>query len=265
MSSRLEIEPGERPASGQELPRSRVPLRALLLMIAVAALVGGSWWVGHGGKPAPQDLSAVPEIHADAGPVKEVPSDRGGMVVPGQDSVLLNRDTPKTEELLPPSEAVKQRPVAATPPAPLAPAPQTATTLSQNAIPATPPAIPQPSAPVTPVPQPPVAAAPAAASAAPIGGPAPKVAPPPNIAGPGYRLQLGALTSEEAARSEWQKLQKQQPDILGKLSLTIARADLGAKGVYYRIQAGPIADAAAAAQQCAALKSRNVGCLLVKP
>ncbi len=78
-------------------------------------------------------------------------------------------------------------------------------------------------------------------------------------------MQLGALKSEEAAKAEWQKLQRQNSDVLGKLSLSVSRVDLGAKGTYYRIQAGPIADAAQAAQECAKLKSRKIGCILVKP
>jgi cell division septation protein DedD len=90
-------------------------------------------------------------------------------------------------------------------------------------------------------------------------------APTPTVSGPGYRLQLGAVRSEEAAKQEWQRLQRAQPDILGKLTLNAARVDLGEKGIFYRIQAGPIADEAGAAQSCAALKSRNVGCILVKP
>jgi cell division septation protein DedD len=81
----------------------------------------------------------------------------------------------------------------------------------------------------------------------------------------GYRLQLGALKTEEAAKSEWLKLQRQNSDVLGKLSPSVSRVELGAKGIYYRIQAGPIADEGRAAQACAALKNRNVGCILVKP
>jgi cell division septation protein DedD len=87
----------------------------------------------------------------------------------------------------------------------------------------------------------------------------------PAAAGTGYRLQLGAVRTEEAAKQEWQRLQRAQSDLLGKLSLTAARVDLGDKGIFYRIQAGPIADGAEAAQSCATLKSRNVGCVLVKP
>jgi cell division septation protein DedD len=106
---------------------------------------------------------------------------------------------------------------------------------------------------------PPVQAAPAKLpTSTPLSQPAP--------GGSGYRLQLGALKSEEAARAEWERLKKQQADILGKLAFSTSRVDLGSgKGIYYRIQAGPIADATQATQNCAVLKSRNVGCILVKP
>jgi cell division septation protein DedD len=261
MSPRLDVEPDDRQEIQDDPPsRNHQALRAVLLAIVVAGLAGGSWWAGHGGKPATQDVSAVPEIHPDAAPVKEAPKDPGGMVVPGQDSVLLNHDAKgKPEELLPPPEAAKARPapppqVAATPSPPAAPP------VATGAEPA-----PEPSpAPTAASPPPQIAAAPATPTS-PGAGPTPKMAPAPGVAGPAYRLQLGALKSEAAAKAEWQKLQRQQPDVLGKLSLTVSRVDLGAKGVYYRIQAGPVADAGQAAQDCAALKSRNIGCILVKP
>jgi cell division septation protein DedD len=110
---------------------------------------------------------------------------------------------------------------------------------------------------------PPTPLAPKAAAPAPA---VPKVAPPPPPpASGGYRLQLGALRTEEAAKTEWLKLQRQNTDVLGKLSLAVSPIGLGAKGTYYRIQAGPIAEEGRAAQACAALKSRNVSCILVKP
>jgi len=255
MTSRLQIEPEDRRLVDEEPARRWQVLRAILLGLAVAGLARGSWWAGHGSKQAPEDLSAVPEIRPDTAPVKEAPANPGGMQVPDQDSVLLNQEgKQQPEELLPAPEAVKPRPVAATPPPHPAPPPP-----PTQAVSAPPPA---PAAPPSSVLAPQVAVAPAPAVV-----PEAKAAPTPTPASAsgGYRLQLGALGSEDAAKQEWLRLQKQQPDILGKLSLTVSRVDLGAKGVYYRIQAGPIADAAAAAQSCATLKSRNVGCILVKP
>jgi cell division septation protein DedD len=81
----------------------------------------------------------------------------------------------------------------------------------------------------------------------------------------GYRLQLGAMRTQESAQQEWQRLQHQHGDVLGKLAYAAPRVDLGSRGVFYRIQAGPIAAAADASRACNQLKQRGVSCLLVKP
>jgi cell division septation protein DedD len=95
---------------------------------------------------------------------------------------------------------------------------------------------------------------------------APAAAPrPPAASGKGYRLQIGALRSAEAAKAEWTRLQHQNHDLLGGLGYSAVRADLGEKGVFYRIQAGPIADLAAAERTCKELRQRHLGCMLVKP
>ncbi len=83
--------------------------------------------------------------------------------------------------------------------------------------------------------------------------------------GKGYRLQLGSVRTADDAKAEWERLKREQGDLLGALGLTVARADLGERGIFYRIQAGPVADAAAAERQCNELKRRGVGCILVKP
>jgi hypothetical protein len=266
MSLRPDIDDDGRRERGEEAqPQGTRPLRAALLALVVAGLVGGSWWAGHSSKSAPDDV-AVPEIHPDAAPVKEPPKDPGGMVVPDQDSALLNRNAKeKPEELLPAPEAVKQRPappppppqVATNPPPPATVSPPAANMPPQAAVPA--PQVAPPQAPVSP----PAPVAPKVAAPVPM---PPKATPSsPQVAG-SYRLQLGALRTEELARTEWLKLQRQNSDVLGKLALSVSRVELsGGKGTYYRIQAGPIADEGRAAQACAALKSRNVSCILVKP
>ncbi len=44
------------------------------------------------------------------------------------------------------------------------------------------------------------------------------------------------------------------------------RVDLGAgKGIFYRLQAGPIPDRETADTLCAELKRQKVGCLVVEP
>ena len=78
------------------------------------------------------------------------------------------------------------------------------------------------------------------------------------------QVQLASVRSPEAAREEWDRLKRENPDLLGKLTAIPVRADLGDKGVYYRIQAGPFADAAAAERICGELKRRNIGCILAR-
>ena len=143
MSPRLEIEHDERDEGQDEPRRGGKGVRVAVLALVVTGLVGGSWWAGHRSAPATQDVSAVPEIHPDTAPVKEPPKDPGGMIVPGQDSVLLNRDAKgKPEELLPQPEAVKQRPAAPVRPpqsaaANASPPPAATSTPAANAPPAT--------------------------------------------------------------------------------------------------------------------------------
>jgi hypothetical protein len=50
-----------------------------------------------------------------------------------------------------------------------------------------------------------------------------------------YRIQLGAFRDESAARSAWSKVAKQYSSLSGVTS-AFPRADLGAKGVFYRAQ-----------------------------
>jgi SPOR domain len=77
------------------------------------------------------------------------------------------------------------------------------------------------------------------------------------------RVQLAAGKSEASVQKEWAALQKAYPDLLGGLGLTIERVDKGAAGVFYRLQAGPLADKAAAKELCASLKQKNQDCLVV--
>ncbi len=80
----------------------------------------------------------------------------------------------------------------------------------------------------------------------------------------GYRVQLGALRSEVSARLTWSRVRKAHADLLGALSYSVSRVDLGPpKGVYYRLSAGSMADANTARRLCAQLKHRRQGCFVV--
>ena len=91
--------------------------------------------------------------------------------------------------------------------------------------------------------------------------PAPQ--PAPVIAGD-YRVQLAAFRDRAAADKAWTGLKGKHPKQLGALSPFVSKVDLGTKGIFHRLQAGPLVDRTAADKLCAALKARKQGCLPVK-
>lgn len=114
------------------------------------------------------------------------------------------------------------------------------------------------------VPAPPIAsppsAAPASASLAP-----PASAPKPPAAGGGYRLQIAALPTEARATAEWGRISARHGDVLRGLKPEISRADLGERGVVYRLRVGPVASEQSARALCQSLSGRGIGCLVVAP
>jgi len=77
-----------------------------------------------------------------------------------------------------------------------------------------------------------------------------------------HYVQLGSIKSAAAAASEWSKLQKKYPDELASAKYHVERADLGAKGVFFRIQAGPMAGESAS-EICGSIKAQSPGGCLV--
>jgi cell division septation protein DedD len=109
----------------------------------------------------------------------------------------------------------------------------------------------------------PVEAAPAAPVEAEVAAlPAPTVEP---TADSGIRLQLASVPNESDVDGEWKRLRKRIGAPLENLELHVERADLGTKGVFYRLQAGPFADRSAAAAACQDIKAAGGDCLIVGP
>ncbi len=79
----------------------------------------------------------------------------------------------------------------------------------------------------------------------------------------GYYVQLASVKSETDAKSQWPKL-KAQFTSLSDLDLRVQKADLGAKGTYYRIQGGPVTEADAR-KLCSSINSQKSGsCVVAK-
>lgn len=191
--------------------------------------------------------SDIPLIRADTRPFKVKPDDPGGMHIADRNMLIYGANQPAVEHLLPPPEQPMPLPAAPPAPAPAAAAAQPAP------IPAT--------APPAAAPAPPAGQSPAKPPAE--ASKSTDVRQRPGKPG-GVRLQLGAVRSEGMARDEWDRIKRANPDLLGHLTAVAVRAELGDKGVYYRIQTGPVADTATAQRLCGELKQRHLGCIIVR-
>jgi cell division septation protein DedD len=276
---------GDEPAamrSEPAAPRRMMPVIAGGIgLLVVAALV---WWVFRPSTPSVED---IPVIAAETGEVKTKPVDEGGMDVPNQDITvydqIANHDTsgepqvvlPQPESpITPEPQAAGAAPAggagnesvvdavlaemkasgAAAPAAPAVPAiPGIAAVPAAPAGSATSPAADGDATQTASLPATPAAPAPASETAS--------TAP---AEGSGMRVQLASFKSQDQARDASAKLQHDLAELAGQ-AMHIERADLGARGIYYRIQAGPLGSRDEAAALCTRLKQRGQACILVAP
>ncbi len=79
-----------------------------------------------------------------------------------------------------------------------------------------------------------------------------------------WRIQISAVRSIAAAKSEWARQQKKHGGLLAKLELEIQKANVKGK-IYYRVRGGPLKNIATAKKICAELKAKKTACIIVKP
>jgi len=187
--------------------------------------------------PSPSVTAAEPPPAIAEGPTSAPPSDlsHSGRNAPVPLTHSIPGADPEDESPVPDTERRSAAPVPPPPPRPVqqaAPPPQTA------------------------APRPVPAPAPTQTAALPP-PPAPSAS-----SGGSFRLQIASVKTEDAARAEFQRLQRRYPDLAG-LGVAYVRADLGDRGVFYRVQAGPV-DEARASSICSALKAQSVGCIIVR-
>jgi SPOR domain len=263
------IEPEERtglyadPLDEESEPPPRRVLRIVGALLVMTVFAGGLWFAyvegarhaaGAGGS------GDIPLIRADTRPMKVKPAEPGGMPIPDRDMLIYGQNRPIVEHLLPPPEQPMALPA---PPPPAATSAAQAPAGASGAV--APPAV-APGSNTAPA----VAdARPEQSAALPPANPHPTPSKPAEMASqPGkaraVRLQLGAVRSEEVAREEWARIKRSNPDLLGRLTAVAIRADLGDKGVYYRIQAGPVGDPATAERLCGELRQRHLPCIIVR-
>lgn len=242
-------------------------------VVAGAIIAGAAAWTVFG--PGSQtEGGRTPLIVAEPEPYKVKPKDPGGMQVENQDKLVYERvggstAEPVAENILPPPETpktlVQEMPVVAEV---VVEAMEEVTEKSvsiesvREVIEKVEEAVQQSevSVPATPEPAPtpePVVSTPA---------PEPKQSLESMVAALSgdYLIQIAALRSQEAAEGEWTRISKRHSDLLGAYTSKIVRADLGERGIFFRLRAGPLKDRPAAEKLCESLAAQNVGCLVVR-
>jgi hypothetical protein len=242
MSDELDI-----PSPTYRVPRHRRGMDAGTRRLAIIAgglggalvlLVGGWTLLGH-------RSTGVPVIEADSSPLRVKPENPGGMSVAGSNEEILSDGADGTVGKLAPAsetpapqnmQAAKPPVVASAPPPPAA-------------------ALPSP-APVAP---PVVAAAPLVKppSPAPVHMAAAEPAHP--MGGKGTLVQLAALSSEDAAKVEWGRLEKRMPDLFGKRQPAVSRIEHDGK-TFWRLRTGGFSDIAQATAFCEQVRAKGNGC-----
>ncbi len=77
------------------------------------------------------------------------------------------------------------------------------------------------------------------------------------------KVQLGAYKSDKEARDAFVKMQKKFSSLAGKTPVVV-KADLGAKGIFYRLRVGGFASDADAKKFCGGLSAKGQACIVAK-
>lgn len=253
------------------VPRRRGldPLTRRLMLIAcglsgaLVLIVAGWSSVGHHGG------GQVPVVQADQRPVRVKPANPGGMQIPGLSAETGTADASASADKLAPGPETPDPQALArqTPP----PAPALSQAPAARAVPA------QTAARAAPTQTAAARPSPVAVSARPeIGDARPTLmaaAPPPAAAKPaplaaagdhrapvgGTQVQLAALTTEVAARQQWDRLVHRMPGVFGAHHPMISRIEHDGHTLW-RLRTGDFATEAEASQFCQLVRAKGGGC-----
>ena len=73
-------------------------------------------------------------------------------------------------------------------------------------------------------------------------------------------IHLASFRQESKAQVEWRRLQRRLPDLLGDMTALIREIDLGDKGLFYRLYAGPFPNLATAQDFCVMVNLEGFDC-----
>ena len=103
-------------------------------------------------------------------------------------------------------------------------------------------------------------AAPVASAASPVALARPAAAAPQTMAGPQPGVHLASYRSLKQAERGWAQIRRAHQSVIGDMSHEVSKVNLGRKGTYYRLKAGPVASDGAARTVCSQLKRRRQFC-----
>jgi len=81
-------------------------------------------------------------------------------------------------------------------------------------------------------------------------------------AGAGPMVQLGSLVSSDAAAAEWQRMQKQMPDLLADRQPIVVQSD-NTRGAHWNVRTAGFAGTGEARDFCQAVKARGLACYVI--
>ena len=79
-----------------------------------------------------------------------------------------------------------------------------------------------------------------------------------------YRLQLGSYVSEEVLRTDWERLKRLAPELLGENEVNISEVNTANNQSRYRLIIDQFDNFSAANEKCEALKGQQVPCLVLQ-
>ncbi len=220
---------------GMDPGTRRLALIAGGLGAALIVVVGGWELLGHGS-------TTVPVVQAENRPIRLKPDNPGGMQVAGANEDILSGGTESaTGKLAPPPESPAPQALRAPPsPAVAAPTPMPAPAVASS-----------PPPPIASTPTKPVVPAKPSESA-----PEKRVAVP---AGNNAVVQLAAVRSEDAAKSEWERLSKRFPELLSAHHPAFSKIEREGRTLW-RVRTGGFVDVPQATSFCEKVRAKGAAC-----
>ena len=235
----------------------------LALAMGVFLIFGAVIWNTYKQGIKPQ-AGALPVVFADAEPYKRAPDNPGGTAADDLEHRIYDQ--------IDGSARAPAATLVGGPPVELRPG-RTSTSVDRRPVAADEPAVTTRALPGLTVTTDPLAEpeAASAAAVAPVQAPAPVETAAPAAVEPNgafatdgaFLAQVSALRTQEAADAAWDQLVTSEGALLAGAKKEIQRADLGAKGVWFRVRVGAFDERAEASGFCDQLKARDRACIVV--